>query len=329
MTRSVLFTLLLLAGGVQPVFAQSPPGSSPEALGWLQKIAAAPRQYNYTGTFIYSSGGYIETSRIVHMVDQEGEHEKIEVLDGSPREIIRNNDEMRCYLPESKTVVIEKRWLRKAFPAFLPEPLSNLSDGYIIKKGGLERISDYECQVIVLEPRDDMRYGHKLWVDPRTGLLLKAAVMDKDRVVEQFVFTQIKIGGEIDKELLRSKYATNSAEWRTTNLISSTVGDGKLGWQIKSLPAGFKKIVEMRRNLSGKSIQVSHIALSDGIAAVSVFIEPVKKNSSPTAQGLSSGYGAINIYTRTVAGNMITTVGEVPPKTVMQIGNSVVNFKVK
>lgn len=329
MTRAVLVTLLLLAGGVQPIFAQSPPGSSAEALSWLQKIAAAPRQHNYIGTFVYSSGGHIETSRIVHMVDQEGEHEKIEVLDGSPREIIRNNDEMRCYLPERKTVVTEKRWLRKVFPAFLPEPLSNLSDSYIIKKGGLERVSDYECQVIVLEPRDDMRYGHKLWMDPHTGLLLKAAVMDKNRVVEQFVFTQLKIGGEIDKELLRPKYATKAAEWRTTNLISSTVGDGKLGWQIKNLPAGFKKIIEMKRNLFGKSIPVGHIALSDGVAAVSVFIEPVEKHSSPTAQGLSPGYGAINIYTRTVADNMITTVGEVPPETVMQIGNSVVNSKAK
>lgn len=329
MIKAALVTLLLLSSAVQPLFAQSTSDPSVEVLNLLQKIAAAPHQHNYVGTFVYSSGGHIETSRIIHMLDQDGEHEKIEVLDGSPREIIRNNDEMRCYLPESKTIVTEKRWLRKSFPALLPEPLSNLNENYIVSKGEPERISDYECQVIVLEPRDDLRYSHKLWVDANTGLLLKAAVLDKVRVVEQFVFTQLKIGGEIDKEMLKPKYSAKVGEWRITNLVSSTMGNGKLGWQVSNPPAGFKKIIEMKRTLSGKSTPVGHIALSDGLAAVSVFIEPVEKNSVPPVQGLSPGYGAINIYTRIVADNMVTTVGEIPPAAVIQIGNSVINYKIK
>ncbi|MGH8685532.1 MAG: MucB/RseB C-terminal domain-containing protein [Nitrosospira sp.] len=329
MTRVALAALLLIAGIIQPVLAQHSSSSSAEALNWLQRIAAAPRQYNYIGTFVYSSGNHIETSRIIHMVDEAGEHEKTEVLDGAPREVIRNNDEMRCYLPESKTVVTEKRWLQTVFPALLPQPLTNLDDSYIVKKGGQERVSGYACQVIELEPRDDKRYGHKWWVDPHTGLLLKAAVMDKDRVVEQFVFTQLKIGGEIDKELLKSNYSAKAAEWRTTHLVSSTMGSGKLGWKVQDPPHGFKKIIEMKRNLSAKSSPVSHIALSDGLAAVSVFIEPVSKHSFPPVEGFSSSQGAINIYTRTVADNVVTTVGEVPPATVMQIGNSVINHKIK
>ena len=102
MTRVALAALLLLGTSGQPVFAQDPSSSSPEALGWLQKVAAAPRQHNYVGTFVYSSGNEIETSRIVHVVNGDGEQEKSEVLDGAPREIIRNNDEMRCYLPETQ-----------------------------------------------------------------------------------------------------------------------------------------------------------------------------------------------------------------------------------
>ena len=329
MTRVALAALLVISGIIQPVFAQHPSRSSPEALNWLQKIAAAPRQHNYIGIFVYSSGNHIETSRIIHLVDDEGEHEKSEVLDGAPREIIRNNDEMRCYLPERKTVVTEKRWLQKVFPALLPQPSSNLDDSYIVKKGGQERVSDYMCQVIELEPRDDKRYGHKWWVDPHTGLLLKAAVMDKNRVVEQFVFTQLKIGGEIDRELLKPKYSAKAAGWITTNLVSSTMGSGKLGWQVKDAPPGFRKVIEMKRNLSGKSMPVNHIALSDGIAAISVFIEPVSGQVSPPVEGLYHSRGAINIYTRTVADNIVTTVGEVPPATVMQIGDSVVSHKIK
>ncbi len=319
----VALAALFLTVIVQPVFAQNPSSSSPEALNWLQKIAAAPRHYNYIGTFVYSSGNDIETSRIIHYVSKDGEQERSEVLDGAPREIIRNNDEMRCYLPESKTIVTEKRWLRKVFPALLPQPLTNLDENYIVRMGAQERVSDYLCQVIELIPRDDKRYGQKLWVDTTTGLLLKAAVVDQDRVVEQFVFTELKIGGEIDKKLLKSRYAEKAAEWRTTNLVSSTVQGGTLGWKVKNPPSGFKKIVEMKRNLAGTSRPVAHIALSDGLAAVSVFVEPVSNKVSAPAEGLYHNRGAINIYSRTVGDNIVTTVGEVPPATVMQIGNSV------
>ena len=323
----VLLVSVLLSGTTQPLFAQGLPGSSAEALGWLQKAAAAPRQHNYTGIFVHSSGNRMETSRIVHMVDQDGEHEKLETLDGSPREIIRNNTEVSCYLPESKTVMIEKRQARNFFPALLREPLSNLNENYVVQKGERERVAGYECLVITLEPRDNLRYAHKLWVDANTGLLLKAAVMDRDKIVEQFAFTQLKIGGAIDKEWLKPKYSAKAAEWHTTQSALPRTEHGESGWQVMDAPPGFRKIMEMKRSLAGKSAQVSHIALSDGLAAVSVFIEPMAKNISPAthAQGLSPSQGAINIYTRTVAGNLVTVVGEAPSATVMQIGNSVVS----
>ena len=107
MTRRVTMApLLLLAGFVLPSFAQDqnpPPSPSAEAQSWLQRVVAAPRQHNYIGIFVYSSGSYMETSRIVHVVNKEGERERIEVLDGLPREVIRNNDEVKCYFPAQGT----------------------------------------------------------------------------------------------------------------------------------------------------------------------------------------------------------------------------------
>lgn len=343
MIKSVAMIAFILpfSGFVLPSFAQDSPGAqsglqnvadasaSKEAQIWLQNVADAPRKHNYTGIFVYSSGGHMETSRIVHMVNSEGEFERIEVLDGSPREVIRNNDEVRCYFPERNTVVTEKRGLQKFFPALLPEPLNNLNNSYIVKKGGIERISDYECQVIMLESRDNMRYSQKLWVDIATGLLLKSAVMDNDQIVEQFVFSQLEIDGEIDKRLLKPGYLTKDAKLHIINPVSSKMAEGELGWQVENLPAGFIKITEVKRSFSGKSSPVSHITLSDGLAAVSVFIEPVAKSDSSVVQESLPRQGAINVYTRTLGDNVVTTIGEVPPVTVMQIGNSVKTYKVK
>src|SRR5215813_2382642 len=84
-------------------------GASGDAMAWLKKIAGASKQINYSGTFVYQHAAkQFETSRISHFVDASGEYERLETLDGPSREIIRNNNNVTCYLPETKTVVIEK-----------------------------------------------------------------------------------------------------------------------------------------------------------------------------------------------------------------------------
>lgn len=314
--KAVWFGLGLLLATPQSLLAETPP----DALAWLQKIAAAARQLNYTGTFVYQYGNHVETSRIIHLVDQSGEHEKLESLDGSPREVIRDNDEVRCYFSDSKTVKVEKRSARKAFPALLPAQFTSLTENYVIKKGGQERIAGFDCQALILEPKDGLRYGHKLWADVNSGLLLKATTLnEKNQVVEQIAFTQLNIGGAIDKEMLKPKFS--APDWRMNRSPSAESKPSETGWLVKNQPLGFKKIMEMKRTVAGKTAPMTHIVFSDGLAAVSVFIEPMPAKMTP-AQGLSN-QGAINVYTRPVAEHMVTVLGEAPPVTVMQIGNSV------
>lgn len=322
-SRKSIVLLLFISLASQLVFVTQSIASSEEAFNWLRKITDAPRQHNYQGTFIYYADDHIETSRIVHVVDQAGEHERIEVLDGFPRIVFRNNDEMKCYLPESKKIYTEKRWFRKFFPDLLPQLTSDIDKNYDIKLGKRERVTGYDCQVITLVPRDNLRYAHKFWIHSDTGLLLKAAVITNDRIVEQFAFAHLEIDGDINLEQLKQNQAILAEEWQITDLLTSLVSEGGLAWQTSKLPAGFKKLVEMKRHLTEKQILVDHIAISDGLATVSIFIEPITEQSSQTVSGFFSSRGAINIYVRTLDGNKITTVGEVPVETIKLIGDSV------
>ena len=61
---------------------------------------------------------------------------------------------------------------------------------------------------------------------------------------------------------------------------------------------------------------------SDGLAAVSVFIEPLEGRRDPVRTGLANA-GAINIYTREVANHMVTVVGEAPAVSVQRIADAV------
>lgn len=310
-----LFALAWLPG---LVLAASDAASN-EAFGWLQKMANAARQANYQGIFIYQSGNNLETARITHVVDEDGEHEKIEALDQAPRELVRNNDEVLCYFPDSRSVVVERRKPKKSFPALLPISASDLSRNYSARLGGQERVSGYECQVVSLEPKDSLRYGYRFWADMASGLIVRATMLnEKGEPIDQYTFTHLSIGGKIDKEELKPRIAGKRLIWRQET-SSETAAEST--WAVKQLPAGFRKVMESRRTMPGKKNPVTHSVYSDGLATVSLFVEPLE-DATRQRQGVS-GQGPINVYSRTLPDAQITVLGEVPPAAVKQIAHSI------
>jgi len=293
--------------------------TTPEALDWLRKIYQATEQLSYTGTFVYQQGDRSETSRIAHLAGESGGTEKLEVLDGTPREILRTRDEIRCYLPESRTVKVDHRSDPRAFPALLPEQVSGLAEYYLITVGETRRIAGFDCQAIVLTPKDDLRYGYKLWADARTGMLLKARTFNSDgHTVEQFTFTQLDIG-KVSPERLRPP--RQAKDWHVERAGVTPTDLSRAGWRVGAELPGFRKIVEIRRMLRDAQ-PVSQMVYSDGLAAVSVFIEPLNGRAEAPRIGISS-MGAVNVYTREVAGHLVTVVGEAPAASVQRIGNTV------
>jgi len=301
-------------------FAQS--ADTQDGVGWLGKMAEASNQLNYSGTFVYQHQGQSETSRIAHFVNPAGGvFERLEALDGPVREVIRSNDQVTCYLPGTKTVLIEQRNAR-LLPAVLPENLTGITESYTVKLGGRDRIAGHECQVISLEPRDKLRYGRQFCLESRSGLPLRVRTMnEKSEAVESFAFTQLTIGGRFDREQVKSKYASRSRNWRIDrSALNVAERPMETGWVVHNQPPGFKKLMEIRRSIAGRTSPVAQIVFSDGLAAISVFIEPLPKERPPEAT--LTHQGAVNIYTRAYADRMVTVLGEAPAATVMQIANS-------
>lgn len=313
---------VIAVGGCLAVAARADttPGDS---IAWLNKVVTAAQKLNYVGTFIYQSGGHSETSRIIHVVDGSGEREKLEVLDGSPREIIRTNDEVKCYLPDDKVLIIERRSQRKTFPALLPESVHALAEHYNIRKGEVSRVAGLESQLIILEPRDNLRYGHLLWADTSSGLLLRARMVDeKNDPIEQFAFTQVQIGGVIDKSALKSKFAARPADWRIQVAQTTETNIDAGDWQFRNEVPGFKKSAGMKRRIRNESPEITHVVFSDGLAAISVFIEPITDKREKPSVGLFS-VGGINVYRRITGEYAVTVLGEVPPATLKRLGDGI------
>ena len=299
----------LIAGAAQ--------AQSAEALGWLRRIQDATRSLSYSGTFVYQHGGRSETSRITRYVDASGAIEKLEVMDGVPRELVRTRETVKCFLPDAKLVKVERRSGRE-FPALLPEQLNSLAGNYDIALGETRRIGGFECRAVVLTPKDSLRFGYRLYADVQSGMLMKAVTFDAaGNDIEQFMFTQLTLG-HVTRDMVRPRHPATAA-WRVEDV--GAVPASLPGWALSSELPGFHKVIELKRTL-GESRPVSQMVFSDGLAAVSVFIEPMTGRTQAVHTGLAS-MGAINIYRREVAQHVITVVGEAPPVSVQRIADSV------
>lgn len=312
----------LLGGMLMGVVANGYAEEAQSGLDWLKTVAFAGHQTDYSGVFIYQYDNHVETSSIMHVVEADSEYEKIESLDGPKREILRHHGQVWSYI-NHQMVQVDSQQGRSRFPSLLPEQLSALSANYVAKQAGTERVAGYIAQVLVFKPKDNLRYTHKIWVHTDSGLLLKAAVLgDKDQVVEQYSFTQLQVGGKVDRSWVKQvkQAKPGVAGSRNQSASAATPTPINSGWVVDALPAGFKKSTEILRPMRGKHMPVTQIVYSDGLSAISLFIEP-NDGDEDDVEGLSSR-GSVNMYHKVVDNHLITVVGEVPPRTVMQVFDS-------
>jgi sigma-E factor negative regulatory protein RseB len=295
-----------------------------DGLAWLNRISGAARKLNYTGTFVYQSGSHSETSRISHLVDGNNELERLEVLDGSPREVVRNNDEVKCYLPDSHLLIVEQFSQQKRFPALLPAGLAELTDYYVVRKGKSGRVAGLDSQSVSLLPRDQYRYGHLFWVHNESGLLLKASMLnERSEVLESFAFTQLQVGGPVDRASLASRFdgaVHPGSEWRVDYIKPQDSRVEESSWQFRNAVPGFRRIAGMKRPARPGAAESVHVVFSDGLAAVSVFIEPLAgRRDPPDIAPLTMG--SINVYKRVVGDHLLVVMGEVPMVSLRLLGD--------
>jgi sigma-E factor negative regulatory protein RseB len=288
---------------------------------WLERAAQAARTLNYAGTIVYQHNGHVETSRLVHVFEGGQEQEKLVSLDGPAREVIRSGGDVRCYFPDAKIIRIEPRTFRNVFPGLSAEQQRNLGQYYEARMVVSERVAGRWTQVMAFEPKDGLRYGHKFWADANTGLLLKARLVDDHgEVVEQFAFTDLAVSEKIDREMVKPSWAAAPPDWQVKQAGFGEMSPRETGWSVGKVPAGFQKIMEGYRTLRGKREPVVQLVYSDGLVAVSVFVEPLAP--APMQTGVSQ-QGGLNVYTTKSSDFLVTVLGETPPATVRQIAQSV------
>jgi sigma-E factor negative regulatory protein RseB len=323
-SRGWVVALLMAAGAWMPlqVASQEARREVPRSEAqWIQAARTAAMRVNYTGTIIYQAGGDMTSSRITHLFDGSNSHERIQTLDGKPREYLRkrsgSDDEVQCLIPESRKIVVEKRSVEDSFPALSSASPDEILERYEARLGPVERVAGLEAQALALEPRDNLRYAYRLWLDRATGLLLRAQTLDERReVIEQIAFSDVRIGERIDRAALKSPWATDG--WSVVRSDYRKADLAKQGWIVPT-PEGFRRTKEVVRRMH--SADAMQVVFADGLATISVFIEPGSQITDPPDS--VRVHGPTSAFSRRVSDALVTVVGEVPPGTVRVVAQSV------
>jgi len=293
-----------------------------EARQWLERMSEALATRNYEGRFFHLRDSRSETMRIFHRVDKGRVTERLVSLDGSGREIIRNQSEVICYLPDRRTVLVEKRSDDSTLLAAVPAYNEQLEAHYNIERGPFTKALGRRTQVIMVTPRDQFRYGYRLWLDDETAMPLKSQLCDSNgRVIEQILFAELNFRDRISAESLKPSISGEGFRWIRQDVQPQLAAGQVGGWDVIRLPAGFRLTTVRVQIIAGSSAPVQHLVYSDGLASVSVFIEPNDPRAEPM-RGLAK-VGAAFAFSRALDGHQVTAVGEVPPVTVEAIAAGV------
>ena len=290
-----------------------------DAQTWLDRMTRAIEEESYRGTFVHLLRGEAETLQITHLNNDGRIGERIVSIDGVGREIIRDEDQILCILPDRQIVLLEERKDVSPLVSALPSYSADLQRHYEFTLIGNARVAERETQIVGIQPRDEFRYGYILWLDSETAMPLKSQLRDEQgRTVEQIFFTSIEISDDIPLSALEP--TIDSEGFREIRPPEATESEDGPQWRASTLPDGFRLSVSTQTPMAGSEYPVQHLVYSDGLAMVSVFIE--HPNSEPeVAQGFSR-VGSSNAFSHSLNGRQVTAVGEVPMRTVETIATS-------
>lgn len=311
--KTLLFLVLISVSGT--LIAES----SSQAREWLERMTTAMSQMSYQGTFVYVRDGVVETMRITHVTDDTGIRERLYSVSGPHREVIRDRKGVRCVLEDSASIVEDQIVANSYFPELPLAIIESDNSGYRLETGGEARIAGHTARRVSISPQDSFRYGYDFWLEEETGLLLKWVLFDADhKPLAKLMFTDFAIGSAVILgELESDSRAEDFVEMKTFGMEKTVVTLSSPRWQPTKLPPGFQ--LTSHSHKTGAEGVYEHMVYSDGLAAVSVYVEQQSVGSA-VKPGVSQ-LGTNNAYTRKQGALQITVIGEVPAMTVKSIAN--------
>lgn len=285
---------------------------------WLLRMHEASTNQSYIGVFVVSAGGNMSSAKIWHMCEGKQQVERVEILTGAPRSIFRHNNQVVTFLPDHKVARSEKRESLGLFSELFKSADSRITDFYKFRQEGIERVAGVDADIVTLVPKDNLRFGYRVWTERQNGLVVKLQTLDADgSVLEQAAFSELQLDAPVKTDKILQMMGRTDG-YRVEKPVLVKTSASAEGWELKAPVAGFNPVSCYRRPVSATSPTASSVPgegqlqwiFSDGLASVSIFAEPLDRQRHIRESSLS--LGATQTMTKQLDPYWITLVGEVP-----------------
>lgn len=302
----------LLCSALLPAAAAG--GAALDAAGWIARLNAAAAEQNYRGTMVYTAPGIVSSSRVAHVAAGGQVMERVEALDGHQHRVYRRNDTVQTVWPHKKVVVVEQSGAASGMVPTRRRVEPRALTHYTLTPAGTSVVAGRRTQVLMLQPRDDLRFAQRLLADEATGLLLRADVLDdRGRTLESSAFSEVQIGGAGDaKGVLEGM---NPPGYKVMPSSREVVDWAAQGWRLREAVPGFELVGCVQRpSVAGRGDgQALQAMFSDGLSFVSLFIEPFSERNHRGA--LTADMGATHTVMQRIGDHWVTAMGDVPGRT--------------
>lgn len=314
-------------GTLAPAWAEGPAGAPQAPVrsinDWLTRMHEASRMRAYTGTLVVTAGASMSASKIWHVCDGTRQMERVDTLTGEPRTTLRRDNEVITFIPESRTAVVEKRESLGLFPDMLRTPENLIPGFYSVRELGHQRIAGHLADMVEILPKDDLRFGYRIWSERGTGLVVKLQTLGpQGSVLEQVAFTELQLDAPVSMDKLAASMKDTRGYEVVRPALKKTTPEAQ-GWRLKEPVPGFSSmschVRETEASAKGGTAPMQWV-FSDGLASVSLFVEPYDPRQH--LQEKAATMGATQSVSRRVGEYWVTALGEVPRATLKRFTRS-------
>ena len=291
----------------------SMPALAADAEAWMSRFAAAEDNQSYVGTFIYERNGSFSSHTVWQAIEGEHTKQRLLQLDGPPAEVLLVDEEVRCASAQLATQVpAGQAWSDKSLD------VAALSEWYDFQLIGDSRVADRPAAALAVRPKDQHRYGFELHLDRESALPLKSLLLgESGQLLERLQYTHFAVGA-VDPTHLQS-----GPSCKPVKPVAEQSEQEDVAWHSDWLPPGFRLLDSNVRPSPASGEPVSWLSYGDGLARLSVFLEPLHGAAVADARNQMGPTVAVSKRLTTTDGDvMVTVVGEVPLGTAERIALS-------
>lgn len=337
MFHRVRWHLPLLGAAVLAGMAPVALAGADDAHDWIRRMNKAVVESNYEGIFRQTTGHEsrnVQVMKIIHRFKDGEMVERVISMDNSGYEQKRKGSSWAEFLPARRQA---HEATRNRSYGYIPT-LNGLDDAtarnYVVRDAGPARLIGRDVQQIQIDPRDNLRFGFRYWIDHQSALPLKFQRVSHDgKVLKEIAFeiqpTQL---ASISDE--RLKVAVDYKGFRWVNLdqpMTNPLLKRVYAPQAGLLPVGYRTPrftavrAPARAATGAPAAPRSRFMVSDGVSWAEVFITPISekaKAEKPKADG-GGVMGLVAVYRLRLDDVHIVVTGEIPMDAAKAIAEAV------